>query len=110
MTTPLFLLRCLQVGLSLRDLDLLTVGMVNDIFVLWVVERALSTSLRAVVSFVVSPPISTVIPAIRLAPWKRVWATTERAVPGWICSLWRCSRTFSSLVLAEIEGRDAEQL
>lgn len=33
MTTPLFLLRCLQVGLSLRDLDLLTVGMVNDIFV-----------------------------------------------------------------------------
>ena len=32
MTTPLFLLRCLQIGLSLRDLDLLTVGMVNDIF------------------------------------------------------------------------------
>lgn len=33
MTTPLFLLCCLQIGLSLRDLDLLTVGMVNDIFV-----------------------------------------------------------------------------
>ena len=33
MTTPLFLFRCLQIGLSLRDLDLLTVGMVNDIFV-----------------------------------------------------------------------------
>ena len=33
MTTPLFLLRCLQIGLSLRDLDLFTVGMVNDIFV-----------------------------------------------------------------------------
>lgn len=33
MTTPLFLLRCLQIGLSLRDLDLLTVGIVNDIFV-----------------------------------------------------------------------------
>ncbi len=33
MTTQLFLLRCLQIGLSLRDLDLLTVGMVNDIFV-----------------------------------------------------------------------------
>ncbi len=33
MTTPLFLLRCLQIGLSLRDLDLLTVWMVNDIFV-----------------------------------------------------------------------------
>ena len=31
MTTPLFLLRCLQIGLSLRDLDLLTVDMVNDI-------------------------------------------------------------------------------
>lgn len=33
MTTPLFLLRCLQVGLSIRELDLLTVGMVNDIFI-----------------------------------------------------------------------------
>lgn len=33
MTTPLFLLRCLQIGLSLNDMDLLTVGMVNDIFV-----------------------------------------------------------------------------
>ncbi len=33
MTTPLFLLRCLQIGLSLHDLDLLTVGMVNDMFV-----------------------------------------------------------------------------
>ncbi|MCR5107248.1 MAG: hypothetical protein K6B28_03720 [Lachnospiraceae bacterium] len=33
MMTPLFLLRCLQIGLSLKDLDLLTVGMVNDIFV-----------------------------------------------------------------------------
>lgn len=33
MTTPLFILRCLQIGLSLRDLDLLTVGMVNDMFV-----------------------------------------------------------------------------
>ena len=32
MTTGLFLLRCLQIGLSLRDLDLLTIGMVNDIY------------------------------------------------------------------------------
>lgn len=30
MTTPLFLLRCLQIGLSMRDLDLLTEGMVLD--------------------------------------------------------------------------------
>lgn len=30
MTTPLFLLRCLQIGLSLQDLDLLTEGMVID--------------------------------------------------------------------------------
>lgn len=30
MTTPLFMLRCCQMGISLRDLDLLTVGMVND--------------------------------------------------------------------------------
>lgn len=33
MTTPLFLLRCLQTGLSLRELDLLTIGMVNDLFI-----------------------------------------------------------------------------
>ena len=32
MTTGLFLLRCLQIGLSLRDLDLLTIGMVNEIW------------------------------------------------------------------------------
>ena len=30
MTTPLFLLRCLQIGLSLNDLDLVTEGMVID--------------------------------------------------------------------------------
>ncbi len=33
MTTPLFLLRCVQLGISIRDLDLLTIGLVNDMFV-----------------------------------------------------------------------------
>lgn len=33
MTTPLFLLRCLQVGLRLDDLDNLDIGLVNDMFV-----------------------------------------------------------------------------
>ena len=28
--TPLFLLRAVQLGLSMSDLDLLTIGMVND--------------------------------------------------------------------------------
>lgn len=32
MTTPLFLLRCMQLGISIRDLDLLTIGMVNDMY------------------------------------------------------------------------------
>ncbi len=32
MTTPLFLLRCVPLGLSLRDLDLVTIGMVNDMY------------------------------------------------------------------------------
>lgn len=32
MTTPLFLLRCVQLGLSIGDLDLLTIGMVNDMY------------------------------------------------------------------------------
>lgn len=30
MTTPLFLLRCLEIGVSIRDLDLLTIGLVLD--------------------------------------------------------------------------------
>ena len=33
MTTALFLLRCAEVGLSMADLDELSVGMVNDMFV-----------------------------------------------------------------------------
>lgn len=33
MTTPLFLLRCVQLGLSIRDLNLLTIGMVNDMYI-----------------------------------------------------------------------------
>ena len=32
LTTPIFLLRCVQLGISLRDLELLTVGMVNDMY------------------------------------------------------------------------------
>ena len=32
MTTPLFLLRCVQLGISIWDLDLLTIGMVNDMY------------------------------------------------------------------------------
>ena len=32
MTTPLFLLRCCGVGMSMRDLDLLTIGLVLDIW------------------------------------------------------------------------------
>lgn len=33
MTTALFLLRCSELGLSMADLDDLSVGMVNDMFV-----------------------------------------------------------------------------
>ncbi len=33
MTTPLFLLRCVQLGISIRDLDLLTVGLLNDLYI-----------------------------------------------------------------------------
>lgn len=32
MTTALFLLRCVEVGISISDLDLLTIGMVLDIW------------------------------------------------------------------------------
>lgn len=32
MTTPLFLLRCVQLGISLSELELLTIGLVNDLF------------------------------------------------------------------------------
>lgn len=33
MNTALFLLRCVQCGISIDDLELLSVGMVNDMFV-----------------------------------------------------------------------------
>ena len=33
MSTGLFLLRCVQIGLSLSDLDLLTIGMVQEMFI-----------------------------------------------------------------------------
>lgn len=33
MTTALFLLRCTELGLSMADLDVLSVGLVNDMFV-----------------------------------------------------------------------------
>jgi hypothetical protein len=32
MTTPLFLLRCVEIGISITDLDLLTVGVVIDMW------------------------------------------------------------------------------
>jgi len=32
MTTPLFLLRCVQLGLSMADLELLTIGLINDMY------------------------------------------------------------------------------
>lgn len=32
MTTPLFLLRCVQIGLSISELGLLTIGLVNDMY------------------------------------------------------------------------------
>lgn len=33
MTTALLLLRSVQLGISVRDLELLTVGMVNDMYI-----------------------------------------------------------------------------
>lgn len=33
MTTPLFLLRCIQLGLSIKDLELLSIGLINDMYV-----------------------------------------------------------------------------
>jgi hypothetical protein len=32
LTTPLFLLRCMEVGISIPDLDLLTIGLVMNIW------------------------------------------------------------------------------
>ena len=32
MTTPLFLLRCIELGMTIADLDLLTIGLVLDIW------------------------------------------------------------------------------
>ena len=32
MTTPLFLLRCVQLGISLGDMELLSIGLINDMY------------------------------------------------------------------------------
>ncbi len=32
MTTPLFLLRCAQLGLSMADLEMLSIGIINDMY------------------------------------------------------------------------------
>ena len=32
MNVPLFLLRCVQLDISIRNLDLLTIGMMNDMY------------------------------------------------------------------------------
>ena len=32
LTTPLFLLRCMEVGISIPDLDLLTIGLIMDVW------------------------------------------------------------------------------
>ena len=32
MTTPLFLLRCVQLGISMADMELLSIGLVNDMY------------------------------------------------------------------------------
>ena len=32
MTTALFMLRCVELGINITDLDLLTIGSVNDMF------------------------------------------------------------------------------
>lgn len=31
--TPLFMLRCVQLGISISDLELLSIGLVNDMFI-----------------------------------------------------------------------------
>lgn len=32
MTTALFMLRCVELGINIADLDLMTIGLVNDMF------------------------------------------------------------------------------
>ena len=32
MTTPLFLLRCVQLGLSIQELELMSIGLINDMY------------------------------------------------------------------------------
>lgn len=32
MTTALFMLRCIQLGVAIRDLDLITIGFVHDMY------------------------------------------------------------------------------
>lgn len=33
MNTPLFMLRCVQLGIAISDLELLSIGLINDMFI-----------------------------------------------------------------------------
>ena len=33
MTTALFMLRCVQLGISIRDLELLSIGLINEMYI-----------------------------------------------------------------------------
>ena len=47
MTTPLFLLRCVELGVSIADLDLLSIGLVLD---MWTERANDGTTYRQVAS------------------------------------------------------------
>ena len=47
MTTALFMLRCVQLGLSIQDLDLLTIGMVEEMMMIWTNSDVPKTDKRA---------------------------------------------------------------
>lgn len=47
MTTPLYLLRCLQIGLRIADLDLVTIGMVLDLWTEKANDSAVSPAAEA---------------------------------------------------------------
>ena len=60
MTTPLFMLRCVEVGISISDLDLLTIGFVLDMWtergnVLMRKQAGLSQMIKDVLAFMRSP-------------------------------------------------------
>jgi hypothetical protein len=84
MTTPLFLLRCVQLGISIRDLDLLTVGLVNDMYI----ESDNDSETYAQVGTQAQMPSDANNPILMFRGWELYIKCEQEPMREMLCSRW----------------------